>query len=361
MTKEITMPKLSDTMTDGLFAGWRKKVGDQIERGEIIAEIETDKAVMELEAFASGTLLKIMISDGEVVPVGTVIGLIGEQDELDDESVAESDDTSEAAPPSAPTPDTAQRIEPKAPAVMEQTSLHNEQEHDKASPMVRRIARDKDIDLGSVPGSGPDGRITQEDLESFIAQKDLPSADMAVPATPVVPENQHDMNVETQANQPVSAMRRAIATAVTHSWQTIPHFSVTIEITMDACREVVTELKTGTHPIGYNALLIKACAATLVNFPLLQTADNDMHINFAVALPDGLLLPTIRNCDSLTVSEIEQEANRLIEKCKSGRLASSEMSGGCFTISNLGMFGVDEFTALIMPGQTAILAVGAVT
>jgi pyruvate dehydrogenase E2 component (dihydrolipoamide acetyltransferase) len=159
-------------------------------------------------------------------------------------------------------------------------------------------------------------------------------------------------------------MRQAISAAVSQSWQTIPHFGVTMEIDMEGCREIVRELKSGAHPVGYNALLIKACARTLADFPLLRVAgsaaDVGMHINFAVALPDGLLLPTLRGCDSLTVAEIEVETKRLIEKCQSGRLSSAELSGGCFSISNLGMYGVEEFNALIMPGQIAILAVGAV-
>jgi pyruvate dehydrogenase E2 component (dihydrolipoamide acetyltransferase) len=159
-------------------------------------------------------------------------------------------------------------------------------------------------------------------------------------------------------------MRQAIAAAVTQSWQTIPHFSVTVEIDMDPCREIVSELKAGSHPVGYNTLLIKACASALERFPLLRgtnASQDGIHISFAVALTDGLLMPVIRHCDSLTVTEIEREAARLIEKCRVGKLSSEELSGGCFSLSNLGMFGVDEFTALIMPGQTAILAVGAVT
>jgi pyruvate dehydrogenase E2 component (dihydrolipoamide acetyltransferase) len=159
-------------------------------------------------------------------------------------------------------------------------------------------------------------------------------------------------------------MRQAIAAEVTHSWQTIPHFSVTVEIDMNACREIVSELKAGAHPVGYNALLIKACASALEHFPLLRGLDSvsgtDIHISFAVALPDGLLMPVIRRCNSLSVTEIERESVRLIEKCQGGRLSSAEMCGGSFSVSNLGMYGVDEFNALIMPGQTAILAVGAV-
>ena len=159
-------------------------------------------------------------------------------------------------------------------------------------------------------------------------------------------------------------MRQAIAAAVTQSWQTIPHFSVATEIDMEACRVIISELKGGAHQLGYNTLLLKACATVLVRFPLLQSSDaasrDGIAISFAVALPDGLLMPVIRRCDRLTVTEIENESKRLAEKCRAGRLSSEEMSGGSFSVSNLGMYGVDDFTALILPGQTAILAVGAV-
>ena len=361
-TKEITMPKLSDTMTEGLFAGWRKNVGERIERGDIIAEVETDKAVMELEAFASGVLLKTMAKNGELVPVGTVLGLIGEPGELDDQPAAAPAESAAAAPiqPAAPAAPTA----PVVPTEPQPAAAHDEQEHEKASPLVRRLARDQGIDLGQVHGSGPEGRITQEDLAGFNAQQGPQQTAKTIPTTASEDETQPPRPPEPAPPRPAGSMRQAIAAAVTQSWQTIPHFSVTVEIDMEACREIVSELKGGAQPVGFNALLIKACASVLDRFPLLCATDpasrNGTHISFAVALPDGLLMPVIRRCESLSVAEIERESSRLIEKSRTGRLSSEEMSGGCFSVSNLGMYGVDEFNALIMPGQTAILAVGAV-
>lgn len=360
MAKEITMPKLSDTMTEGLFAGWRKNVGERIERGDIIAEVETDKAVMELEAFASGVLLKTMAKDGELVPVGTVLGLIGEPGELtetaDSAPESQSEAAAPAAPPAVPVPEDALAA-PAQPATPQNTAVYSEQGHEKASPLVRRMARDLGIDLGLIHGSGPEGRVTREDLDGFAGQQTatapMSSAAASEPAPP--PETQ-------PKPRPSSPMRQAIATAVTYSWQTIPHFSVSIEIDMDACREIVSELKASRQHIGYNALLIKACATILKQFPQLRSGpvEEGVHISFAVALEDGLMMPVIRGCDTLSAAEIELEAGRLAEKCRSGRLASEEMSGGCFSLSNLGMYGVDDFTALIMPGQIAILAAGAV-
>ncbi|MDA8427731.1 MAG: dihydrolipoamide acetyltransferase family protein [Geobacteraceae bacterium] len=363
MAKEITMPKLSDTMTEGLFAGWRKNVGDRIERGDIIAEIETDKAVMELEAFASGVLLKTMATGGEQLPVGAVLGLIGEPGELDEPAVpvpAPAPEAAASAAPVAAPPPTA----PSAPAEPPPALPHSEQDHEKASPMVRRMARDQGIDLAQVHGSGPDGRITQEDLAAVSPQQEGTPGTSATPASQPATASQQALPVEPAAHQPASSMRQAIAAAVTQSWQTIPHFSVAVEIDMDACREIISELKGGAHQLGYNALLLKACASVLGRYPLLQASDaasrDGIHISFAVALPDGLLMPVIRHCDHLTAAGIELEAARLAEKCRAGRLSSEELSGGCFSVSNLGMYGVDDFTALILPGQTAILAVGAV-
>ena len=361
MAYEITMPKLSDTMTEGLFAGWRKNVGEHIERGDIIAEVETDKAVMELEAFASGVLLKTMAKNGELVPVGTVLGLIGEPGELDEQSADLPVSDPEAVPPA----EAAAPLPPAAPPAPHAVAVHSEQDHEKASPMVRRLARDQGIDLGQVHGSGPEGRITQEDLAGYSAQQGMPQAVNIVAPVPSASVTSQPRPAEPAGSNPESSMRQAIAAAVTQSWQTIPHFSVTVDIDMAACREIVNELKEGPHPVGYNTLLIKACAHGLETFPLLRTpgavSQKEMNISFAVALPDGLLMPVIRGCESRTAAEIESEAARLIEKCRQGRLSSEEMSGGCFSVSNLGMYGVDDFTALIMPGQTAILAAGAVS
>lgn len=358
MAKEITMPKLSDTMTEGLFAGWRKNVGERIERGDIIAEVETDKAVMELEAFASGVLLRTMAKDGDLVPVGTVLGLIGEPGELSETTGSAPVSGPEAATTSPP----AASVTPATPQPVATSTVR---EHEKASPLVRRLARDQGIDLGQVHGSGPEGRITQADLAGFTSQQKVLQKEKGTPSAPSAAETQPPRTAESATTRPASSMRQAIAAAVSQSWQTIPHFSVTVEIDMEACREIVSELRAAPHPVGYNALLIKACASALERFPLLRaresTTDGGIHISFAVALPDGVLMPVIRRCDSLSVAEIERETTRLIEKSRLGRLSSEEMCGGCFSVSNLGMYGVDEFSALIMPGQTAILAVGAVS
>jgi pyruvate dehydrogenase E2 component (dihydrolipoamide acetyltransferase) len=372
MATKITMPKLSDTMTEGSFVGWRKNVGDHVERGEVIAEVETDKAVMELEAFASGVLLKTMAKGGEIVPVGTVLGLIGEPGEMAAEGGASPGTAVAAAAPSPPEPPAAQAtaVPPPEPAALLPTppAGHDAADHEKASPLVRRMAREMGIDLSQVRGSGPEGRILQEDLAVPAAPatatpkpqtEPVPAADSA-PA-PVGPQD-----TAPSAGQPVpSAMRQAIAATVTRSWQEIPYFTATVEVGMEACREVVSELKGNDGQVGYHALLIKACGVALKGFPLLMAGQSGgaagaVNISFAVALPEGLLMPVVRDCSRLAAAEVEREAARLADKARNGRLASEEMSGGGFSISNLGMYGVDEFDALILPGQVAILAVGAV-
>jgi len=361
MATEITMPKLSDTMTDGRFIGWRKSVGERVERGEVIAEVETDKAVMELEAFASGVLLKIMATGGETVPVGTVLGLIGEAGEAASEApVPPAAPAQEASAPPAPTPPAAE-----IPAPETAETIQVDEGHEKASPLVRRMAREQAIDLAQVHGSGPEGRVLQEDLAAFA------SAHGPLPTPPtssgVVPEPATAAVADVPPASVASAMRQAIGATVARSWREIPHFTVTVEIGMQACREIVHELKGGETAVGYNDMVIKACAVALLRFSGLNAhagdaaAEAGVHIGFAVALPDGLLVPVIRHCERLSPPEIARETSRLAERARSGRLTQAEMSAGGFTVSNLGMYGVDEFMALIMPGQVAILAVGAVS
>jgi len=371
MATEITMPKLSDTMTDGRFIGWRKSVGERVERGEVIAEVETDKAVMELEAFASGVLLKAMATGGETVPVGTVLGVIGEPGEVLPEATTAATPIPPVQAP-APTAPPQTEVPPAMPLPAPETQpgpvgppAHPDEGHEKASPLVRRMAREAGVDLGQVYGSGPEGRVLQEDMAAWINSHDTnkvpiaPSSGVAVETAPIAVPEEPPQPAEAQ---PASAMRQAISATVTRSWHEIPHFTVTVEIDMQACREMVRELKGGGNGVGYNALVIKGCAAALGRFPRLNaTAGPCIHVGFAVALDDGLLVPVIRGCELLSPQEIEAEAARLAGRARSGRLTQAELSGGGFTVSNLGMYGVDEFTALIIPGQAAVLAVGAVT
>ena len=362
MSTEITMPKLSDTMTEGRLIDWKKSVGDRVERGEIIAEVETDKANMELEAFSSGVLLEVRVKPGEMAPVGTVIAIVGEAGEkaAEGEGAPAAPPVSESQPPAVePSPAEAvpERImEPPKETAVEAPAGEGGA---KASPLVRRLAREKGIDLALVTGSGPEGRIIQEDLDRYHQARGARSEERGegekVPAS-------------GGAVQPLSRMRGAIARLVSESWRDIPHFTVTVAIDMGEAENVRRELKVAGTMVSLNDIVIKAAAKVLQRFPLVNASfgadgivfHDQVNIGFAVSLDDGLLVPVIQGCGGLSLTEIAARSRELIERARGGSISEAEISGGTFSVSNLGMFGVKEFTAIIHPPQGAVLAVGAV-
>ncbi len=374
MATDIVMPKLSDTMTEGRLGAWRKSVGEAIQRGDVIAEVETDKAVMDLEAFASGVLLEQRVAAGAMVPVGTVIGLIGAPDEL----------VAEKTPP-APQPPVAQVgvgpervIEEPAPSFPGEAPV--EQHGEQAAPVVRRKAREMGIDLALVEGSGPGGRVLLEDLERFsgVSLATAPPPEEPAPVTAVAaaepveagePAGQLFRGApQTSSEVPFTRMRAAIARTVEQSWRTIPHFYVTMDVSMDAAVEVRRELKLSGTPVSVNDIVLKATALALQKFPRMNATfggdrilvSEEINIGVAVSLPDGLLVPVLRGCQGLSLKEIAARSRPLFERARGGRLSEAELAGGTFSVSNLGIFGVDAFAAVIMPPQTAILAVGGV-
>ncbi len=366
MATDVVMPKLSDTMTEGRLGAWRKGVGDPIQRGDVIAEVETDKAVMDLEAFASGILLEQRVAAGEMVPVGTVIALIGAADELP------------AAKPSSPPPVAQvgvgpERViqEPPAAPVVE---AHDEPHGEQAAPVVRRKAREMGIDLALVAGSGPGGRVLLEDLERF-AGVSLAAAPPSVEPAAATAEDAGEPagqlfrgTPQPVTEIPVTRMRGAIARTVEQSWRTIPHFYVTMDVSMDLAVEVRSELKASGTPVSVNDMVLKATALALQKFPRMNASyvgdrilvSEEINIGIAVSLPDGLLVPVLRGCQGLSLKEIAARTRPLIEHARSGRLSDAELAGGTFSVSNLGLFGVEAFAAVILPPQTAILAVGGV-
>jgi pyruvate dehydrogenase E2 component (dihydrolipoamide acetyltransferase) len=370
---EITMPKLSDTMTEGRLISWKKGVGDQVERGEIIAEVETDKATMELEVFTSGVILEVRIKPGEMAPVGTVIAVVGAAGEKTGtkppptgpgEEASAPQPVSPAAPPVAPGPP----HEPPEPRDTSEPGIKLPKQEtetgEKASPLVRRLAREKGIDLGQVTGSGPEGRVLQEDLEKA-GTGDRGSG---------IGKDQNTVVGAKGAGspgggvQPLSRMRAAIARTVAEAWRTIPHFAVTVEVDMGEAERVRQELKGSGTPVSLNDFIVKAAAAAIGKFPRINasfgvdgiTVHSDINIGIAVALDDGLLVPVVKGCQGLSLKEIAAKSRDLIARAKAGKISEAEIAGGTFSVSNLGMFGVDEFTAVIHPPQAAILAVGAV-
>lgn len=360
MATEITMPKLSDTMTEGQLGAWRKSVGERIERGDIIAEVETDKATMDLEAFTSGILLEQRVQAGELVPVGSVIGLIGEPGEMVPQSSQTNVTTKPAtasaeASPVSPAPTQAPSV-----AGVEHSTAHGVE----AAPIVRRRAAELGIDLTLVQGSGPEGRIMLEDLERHVPP--LSQGQMGTNTQP--PLDGTPATVQPTEATPLSRMRSAIARTTSDSWRTIPHFYLTREIEMDQAEQVVRGLKGEGVSVSLNALILAAAAAALTAFPALNAGYGEggiisypgVNLAFAVALDDGLQMPVIRGADGMGVRGLTAESSRLAERARKGILTEDEITGGSFSVSNLGMYGVDSMASIIMPGQSAILGIGTV-
>jgi pyruvate dehydrogenase E2 component (dihydrolipoamide acetyltransferase) len=355
----VIMPKMGDGMTEGTILRWLKKEGDSVEVGDIIAEIETDKASVELPAESSGKLANIQAKEGDTVPVGAVIAeILGEGEPAQVVGSVELEPSEPASPPTRKEPVvTAEQAEPPL------------QERVKASPLARRIAQEAGIDLAMIKGSGPGGRIVERDVQQFIASRQaaaqVPTVEPARPAA--VRESPPAVGGE-----PLSRMRRLIAERTTITKQTVPHFYVTMDIDMTeamALREKLNAALPEQSPkLSVNDLVTKACALALTRYPQVNALyqneriypSQEVHIGIAVALPDGLIVPVLRHCEKKTLRQIAAETRHLVEKARAGRLTPEEYTGATFSISNLGMFGVDEFIAIINPPAVAILAVGAV-
>ena len=367
MAEIIEMPRLSDTMTEGVIAKWHKKVGDLIRPGDLLAEIETDKATMEFEAPIGGALLYIGAPEGKPIPIGAPIAIIGKPDE--DISALLNRGASPALPESITSPTPAQpqpaatppppaeapaRV-PASPALgapPAETRL-------KASPLARSMAQKAGIDLYQVHGTGEGGRIIRRDVEAYLSHA-VATTPVATPAQPAAAPYQE---------VPLSQMRKTIARRLTASMQEAPHFYLTRAVSMEAAatwREKLNALS--PHKISFNDLIIKAVAMALRKHPYLNAAwmgdhirlYQEIHIGFAVAVEEGLIVPVLRHADRKGLSEIAAETVLLAQKARERKLAPEEYTGSTFSISNLGMFGIEEFTAVINPPEAAILAIGAI-
>jgi len=342
MASRVVMPKLSDTMEEGVLLAWKRREGDQVQAGEVLAEIETDKAVMDLEAFASGVLRKILVQNGETVPSGTLIGVIGEPDE---DITAALTDTIVAAPAAGSS--TKASAAPSAGPVGA-TPTRAEGAHPIASPRAKALAAERGIDLSTIAGTGPGGRIVEDDVVK------------AVPATQAMPPG---------TDHPLSQMRKAIARATTQSKGPVPHFYLTIDVDMEQAERLRDQFKQSrqSHP-SVTDLLIKAAALALTRHPEINVSYTgeairrhaSIDIGVAVGMEDGLITPVIRNCGAKTLHKISAESQTLIERAKQKRLHPDEYTGATFSISNLGMYDVENFIAVLIPPQAASLAVGAI-
>lgn len=378
MADIIRMPRMSDTMQEGNIVSWLKKEGDAVETGDTLAEVETDKATMELDSSADGVLLHIAVKEG-AVPIDGVIAIIGKPGE-DWKSALQAAEAgagksngataTDAAPAvAAPTPQSA----PAAPQVQAVVQT-DEEKRVKASPLARSLARETGIDIGSVEGSGDYGRIVKRDVEAFLAAQQAapasaPMASPAVEAAPAVTPFAFSASGANFEEKTVSQMRKTIARRLGESKFSAPHFYLTIELNMEKAAKLRERLnEVAPVKISFNDLVVKAVAAALRQHPAINSSwlgdkiryNKDVNIGVAVAVEDGLLVPVIRYADMKSLSQINTEVKTLAGKAKERKLSTEEMSGNTFTISNLGMFGIEEFTAIINPPDACILAVGGI-
>jgi pyruvate dehydrogenase E2 component (dihydrolipoamide acetyltransferase) len=386
MAEAIRMPLLSDTMKEGVIAEWHKKVGDTVKSDDVIAEVETDKATMEVMPYVDGTLLYIS-EKGKGVPINGIMAIIGKPGEdiqgiLDAEKNQGGQPAAQGAPaaqqpaaqqPAAQQPAAPQQAAPQqeaapqaaAPQQQPEPAAASSDERVKASPLAKKLAQDKGVDIQQVKGSGDQGRIIKRDIDSYQPQQGGAAAQPqkgAMPAIqPVV------VGQEGYTDTPVSQMRSIIAQRLAESKFSAPHFYLNISVTMDgaiAARKSINELS--PVKVSFNDLVIKACAMALRRHPAVNSSwmgtfirqNQHIHIGTAVAVEDGLLVPVVRFADQKSLSQISSEAGALIEKARNKKLQPNEFKGNTFTISNLGMMDIDDFTAIINPPDACILAVG---
>ncbi|MFN4032455.1 MAG: dihydrolipoamide acetyltransferase family protein [Fimbriimonadales bacterium] len=355
----IIMPKMGDAMEEGTLVRWLKSEGDAITEGEPIAEIATDKATVEIEAPGAGVLKGIRVQEGAIVPVNTPLAYILQEGER-----LPSDTDGKATAPAQATP--APAAAPSAP-----TPAHAPRDGDArvlASPLARKIAAEHGIDLTQVQGTGPKGRIVERDVLAYIeAQKAAASA--GAPAAAIAPTPAPAPSAAEARAEPLNRLRQITAQRTTEAHQTIPHFYLTMEIDMEhalALRQQLNQLDERVR-VSVNDLIIKACAVALEQHPVVNARYQEgqlvhpdgIHIGVAVAAEQGLLVAVLKHCEGKSLRRIAQEAQTLIQKARDGKLLPDEMAGNTFTISNLGMFGIEQFTAIINPPASAILAVGA--
>jgi pyruvate dehydrogenase E2 component (dihydrolipoyllysine-residue acetyltransferase) len=367
MASRVVMPKLSDTMEEGRILRWLKQEGDPVETGQTLAEVETDKATVEMEAYTSGVLRKLVASPGDTVKVGATIAVIGGADE-DISALLEQPEPASVAPPAA-----APQMPPAAPPVARPTrpapapvpfrasappagAAHDAASRAlRASPLALRMAAEAGLDLAALQGSGPQGRVIKRDIEAAVARAQTrPEPAPAPPAGDV-------QDVE------LSSMRRTIAKRLVQSKAPVPHFYLTVDVAAGRLWDGYRALREENYPISLNDVIIKASATALKLHPELNASFGGdhvryfsrVHIGLAVAIDDGLITPVIRDADSKSLAEIAAESKTLADRARSRRLQPNEYTGATFSISNLGMMGIEEFSAIINPPEAAILAVGA--
>lgn len=368
MAEVVYMPKLSDTMTEGVVATWNKKVGDTVKEGEILAEIETDKATMEFESFYDGTLLHIGVETGKAAPVNSVLAIIGAQGE--DISALISGGTVPAPVEIVPSPEPVKSepvaqttvatsiVETPKAETIKQPIVQTNSERVFASPLAKKLAHEKGVDIQSIAGTGENGRIVKRDVDHYIPYTQEERTITSVAS-----------GIESYLDEPVSQMRKTIARRLAESKFTAPHFYLTLDIDMDkaiAARKSLNSME-GVK-VSFNDMVIKSVAVALKQHPNVNSAwmgdfirrNQHVHVGVAVAVDEGLLVPVIRFADTKGLLQISSEVREYAKKAKDKKLQPSDWEGNTFTISNLGMFGIESFTAIVNPPDSCILAVGGI-
>lgn len=384
MATNIVMPRLSDTMSEGTVGKWLKREGDQVQKGDIIAEIETDKANMEMESFYSGVLARILIPEGQTVPIGQTIAILtapGEGVPADAVATPAAPSAAPAAPASPPTaapvpvaaPAPAAAPAPVTPAAPAEPVQAPQEGRLRVSPLARRLAEEHNVDLQLVRGTGPSGRITQDDVQSFISQPPLAPSAAPEPLPAQISSGAAfpGLTEEDEVITP-STMQQTILRRMLDAKAAAPHFYVTSEIDMTEAVVFRTSVNAAVGEgvrITFNDIVVKAAAMAIKAFPQVNASVQDgkflrhkaINIGVAVAIPNGLVVPSVRNADQKGLGQIARETRELAEKARNRRLTLQELEGSTFSITNLGMYDVDQFTGIINLPNAAILAVGSIT
>jgi len=361
MAETIAMPKLGFDMQEGTLVKWLRNEGDAIEKGDVLAEIETDKATVEVESSAAGFVRRLLVDQGAVVPIGDPIAIVGDKDEKIDvpSAGAKTAQSAESGPPAAEAPTAAAPASaPAKPAASEASGVA------KASPLARKMAGEAHLDLAAIPGTGPGGRVVRRDIEAVLAGQ------VTIGAAPTAPKLWASRGPRADENVPLTKLRQAIGRRMTESKSHVPHFYVSYEYQADALvavREQANQYMNEGEKISVNDFVVKATALCLREFPNLNAAFQDDHVlrhgsinvGVAVAVEGGLLTVVCKDADSKPLPQISQEIREMAARVRSGKVRSDDIEGSTFSVSNLGMFGVENFAAIINPPEAAILAVGA--
>ena len=361
----ILMPRLSDTMTEGVIASWHKKVGDDVKKGDLLADVETDKATMELESYKNGKLLYIGAQEGDKVPVNSLLCIIGEEGKVDVESIVAASKNQGAPGAQQPAVAAEQPAQQQASAEAQEEPVAqgSGDSRVKASPLAKKLAAEKGIDISQVQGSGDNGRIIKKDVDNYVPSS-KPAASQA--SKPTAQPVSGQVSFE---EVPVSQMRKTIARRLAESKFSAPHFYLTMSIDMDKAVESRGKInEIAPVKISFNDMVIKACALALKQHPKINSSwlgdkirfNHHVNIGVAVAVDEGLLVPVIRFADQKSLSQISAEVRESAQKAKDKKLQPADWEGNTFTVSNLGMFGIDEFTAIINPPDACILAIGGI-